>query len=67
MQFLTTDIMSMSLNLNGNPQTLLGLLHRAVQTWPTHGISFKDQGWDQVSDFITYAELLRQAEVNNVS
>jgi hypothetical protein len=73
MQFLPTDVTSMSLKTedgatttpNDNPQTLLGLLHRAVRTWPTHGIMFKDQGWDQISDFITYADLLRQAEVKN--
>jgi len=46
------------------PKTLLGLLQRAARAWPTHGIVFKDQGWDQVSDFVTYVDLLRQAEVS---
>jgi hypothetical protein len=47
-----------------NPKTLLGLLQRAARIWPTHGITLKDQGWDQVSDFLTYADLLRQAEAS---
>jgi hypothetical protein len=47
------------------PKTLLELLQRAARCWPTHGIVFKDQGWDQVSDLVTYADLLRQAEVSS--
>lgn len=50
-------------NLGEDPKTLLGLLQRAAKLWPNHGIQFKDQGWDQRSDFVTYAELLREATV----
>jgi len=46
-----------------DPKTLLGLLQRAARLWPNHGIAFKDHGWDQKSDFMTYADLLREAEV----
>lgn len=46
-----------------DPKTLLGLLQRAAQLWPNHGIAFKDQGWDRRSHFVTYADLLREAEV----
>ncbi|KAL1628682.1 putative NRPS-like protein biosynthetic cluster [Neofusicoccum ribis] len=49
--------------LGEDPKTLLGLLQRAARLWPNHGIAFKDQGWDQRSDFVTYAELLREVEV----
>ncbi|KAH7087506.1 putative non-ribosomal peptide synthase-like protein [Paraphoma chrysanthemicola] len=47
-----------------DPKTLLGLLQRAARLWPNHGIAFKDQGWDQKSDFITYADLIREVESN---
>ncbi|KAH4718502.1 hypothetical protein HBH78_027030 [Parastagonospora nodorum] len=71
-QALPTDVVSMSLGVQNEmvkhageePKTLLGLLQRAARAWPTHGIVFKDQGWDQVSDFVTYVDLLRQAETN---
>jgi hypothetical protein len=46
-----------------DPKTLLELLQRAARLWPNHGIAFKDHGWDQKSDFMTYADLLREAEV----
>lgn len=49
--------------LGEDPKTLLGLLERAARLWPNHGIAFKDQGWDQKSDFVTYAELLREVTV----
>ena len=45
------------------PRTLLGLLQRAAHLWPNNGIAFKDQGWDQKSDFMTYADLLTEAKV----
>jgi hypothetical protein len=45
------------------PRTLLELLQRAARLWPNHGIAFKDQGWDQSSNFMTYADLLRESEV----
>lgn len=48
---------------DNDPRTLLALLHRAARYWPSNGIMFKDQGWEYVSDFVTYADLLRQAEV----
>jgi hypothetical protein len=47
-----------------DPKTLLQLLQRAARLWPNHGIAFKDRGWDQKSDFMTYADLLREAEVS---
>jgi hypothetical protein len=46
-----------------DPKTLLQLLQRAARLWPNHGIAFKDHGWDQKSDFVTYADLLREVEV----
>lgn len=46
-----------------DPKTLLELLQRAARLWPNNGIAFKDQGWDQKPDFMTYADLLREAEV----
>jgi hypothetical protein len=46
-----------------DPKTLLGLLQRAARLWPNHGIAFKDHGWDQKSDFMTYKDLLREAQV----
>lgn len=46
-----------------DPKTLLGLLQRAARLWPNHGIAFKDLGWDQKSDFMTYKDLLREAQV----
>jgi hypothetical protein len=46
-----------------DPKTLFELLQRAARLWPNHGIAFKDHGWDQKSDFLTYADLLREAEV----
>jgi hypothetical protein len=49
-----------------DPKTLLEMLQRAARLWPNHGIAFKDQGWDQKSDFLTYADLLREAEVTHV-
>ncbi|KAK0658423.1 Microperfuranone synthase [Lasiodiplodia hormozganensis] len=51
-------------NLGEDPKTLLGLLERAARLWPNHGIAFKDQGWNQKSDFVTYAELLREVATN---
>ncbi|OJD29307.1 peptide synthetase [Diplodia corticola] len=51
-------------SLGEDPKTLLGLLERAARLWPNHGIAFKDQGWSQRSDFVTYAELLREATTN---
>ncbi|KAL1621265.1 putative NRPS-like protein biosynthetic cluster [Diplodia seriata] len=50
--------------LSEEPKTLLGLLERAARLWPNHGIAFKDQGWNQRSDFVTYRELLREATTN---
>ncbi|KAH9878812.1 hypothetical protein IAQ61_002086 [Plenodomus lingam] len=58
--FEPTDLMGDS----NNSRTLLGLLQRAAKSWPNNGIAFKDQGWDQESDFMTYAELLTQAKSN---
>ncbi|KAH7398623.1 putative non-ribosomal peptide synthase-like protein [Phaeosphaeria sp. MPI-PUGE-AT-0046c] len=59
-----TDVGESSADGEDHPKTLLSLLRRAAQSWPTHGIMFKDQGWDEVSDFVTYPDLLRQAEIN---
>lgn len=53
-------------NLGEDPKTLLGLLERAARLWPNHGIAFKDQGWNQRSDFVTYAELLREVAVSEL-
>jgi hypothetical protein len=72
MQMFPTDVSSVTLTAeaeamashNTDPETLSELLQNAARSWPTHGIMFKDQGWDQVSDFVTYADLLRQAEVD---
>lgn len=72
---LSTDIASTNLKTNDeireipadNPQTLLALLQRAASHWPTHGILFKDRGWDHISDFMTYADLLQQAEVSRLN
>jgi hypothetical protein len=50
-------------NQGEDPKTLLQLLQRAARLWPNHGIAFKDHGWDRKSDFVTYADLLREAEV----
>ncbi|KAL1650009.1 putative NRPS-like protein biosynthetic cluster [Diplodia intermedia] len=50
--------------LSEEPKTLLGLLERAARLWPNHGIAFKDQGWNQRSNFVTYGELLREATTN---
>lgn len=74
-QPLPTDIVSISLNVEDEPtklhqkepKTLLELLQCAARCWPTHGIVFKDQGWDKVSDLVTYADLLRQAEVSSAA
>jgi hypothetical protein len=46
-----------------DPKTLFEMLQRVARLWPNHGIAFKDQGWDHKSDFLTYADLLREAEV----
>lgn len=46
-----------------DPKTLLGLLQRGAQMWPNNGISFKDNGWDQKGDFMTYASLFMEAKV----
>jgi hypothetical protein len=46
-----------------DPKTLLELLQRAARLWPNHGIAFKDHGWDQKSNFMTYADLLKEVEV----
>jgi hypothetical protein len=48
---------------NARPKTLLGLLQRAASLWPNHGVSFKENGWDQEANFMTYKEILREAEV----
>ncbi|EKG14141.1 hypothetical protein MPH_08682 [Macrophomina phaseolina MS6] len=56
---------SASKKFGEDPKTLLGLLERAARLWPNHGIAFKDQGWDQRSDFLTYAELMREATVKH--
>ncbi|KAJ4993372.1 nonribosomal peptide synthetase [Stagonosporopsis vannaccii] len=47
-----------------DPRTLLGLLLRAARLWPSNGITFKDQGWDQEASSITYADLLDTAQSN---
>ncbi|KAH7377885.1 putative non-ribosomal peptide synthase-like protein [Pyrenochaeta sp. MPI-SDFR-AT-0127] len=47
-----------------DPETLLELLQRAARLWPNHGIAFKDQGWDLRSNFMTYADILGEAESN---
>jgi len=49
--------------LGEDPTTLLGLLLRAARLWPSNGITFKDQGWDQEASFMSYAELLETAHV----
>lgn len=46
-----------------DPKTLLELLQRAARLWPSNGIMFKDQGWDQGPDSMTYADLLEEAKV----
>jgi predicted signal transduction protein with EAL and GGDEF domain len=46
-----------------DPKTLLGLLQRAARLFPSNGIAFKDQGWDQKSVFMSYADLLSEAMV----
>ena len=50
-------------NHDDDPKTLLGLLQRTARLWPDHGLAFKDKGWDQESSFMTYASLLKEAEV----
>lgn len=46
-----------------DPKTLGGLLLRAARLWPSNGITFKDQGWDQEAKFMSYADLLETAKV----
>jgi hypothetical protein len=50
-------------NYGEDPKTLFEMLQRVARLWPNRGIAFKDQGWDHKSDFLTYADLLREAEV----
>jgi hypothetical protein len=46
-----------------DPKTLLGLLQRAAHMWPNSGIAFKDNGWDQKENFVTYKDLFMAAKV----
>lgn len=48
-----------------DPTTLHGLILRAARLWPQNGITFKDQGWDQESTLMSYAHLLKEAQVEN--
>jgi hypothetical protein len=48
-----------------DPKTLLGLLQRAAHMWPNNGIAFKDNGWDQGENLITYKDLFMAAKVNH--
>jgi hypothetical protein len=46
-----------------DPKTLLGLLERAAHMWPNNGIAFKNNGWDQKENIITYKSLFMEAKV----
>ncbi|KAJ8114485.1 hypothetical protein OPT61_g3649 [Boeremia exigua] len=47
-----------------DPKTLPGLLLRAANLWPENGIYFKDQGWDQESTFMSYADIVKEVQIN---
>ena len=54
---------SVSLAKDAEPQTLIQLLQRAATRWPNNRISFKDKGWDQEAETLTYVDILREAMV----
>ncbi|KAF2137182.1 uncharacterized protein K452DRAFT_258153 [Aplosporella prunicola CBS 121167] len=55
---------SVSLAKDAEPQTLIQLLQRAATRWPNNSISFKDKGWDQEAETLTYADIFREVMFN---